>query len=170
MAGLLELLPWVPAGVAISALVALVIGGVVARRLGMSHAGAFLLIVGLGLIVSATLTPLGGQLRPGAGVAACDLSRIGLPTLADLVAHTDAGANILLFVPLGFATALVRGRQRWAILGAAVALPFAIEAIQLAALPLGRGCQSADIVDNLIGLMLGAGIGAAVVTVARAAR
>ena len=38
---------------------------------------------------------------------------------------------------------------------AAIALPFAIEAVQFAVTPLGRACQSADVVDNLTGLLVG---------------
>jgi hypothetical protein len=40
-----------------------------------------------------------------------------------------------------------------------VALPFAIEGFQLVVTPLGRACQSADMVDNLTGLVLGLGAG-----------
>ena len=42
---------------------------------------------------------------------------------------------------------------------AAIALPFAIEATQLLVPLLGRGCESADVVDNLIGLAIGLAIG-----------
>ena len=39
-------------------------------------------------------------------------------------------------------------RLAFAVMGAAL-LPLAIESIQLAATPLGRACQGADVVDNL---------------------
>ena len=34
-------------------------------------------------------------------------------------------------------------------------MPFLIEAVQLVATPLGRVCQSGDVVDNLTGLVIG---------------
>ena len=40
---------------------------------------------------------------------------------------------------------------------AAIALPFAIETVQFAVTPLVRACQSADVVDNLTGLLVGSG-------------
>ena len=43
-------------------------------------------------------------------------------------------------------------------MGAAL-LPFAIEFVQLAATPLGRACQGADVVDNMLGLALGLAAG-----------
>jgi hypothetical protein len=42
----------------------------------------------------------------------------------------------------------------------AVLSPFAIETAQLLLPVLGRGCQSADVFDNLTGLVLGGLIGA----------
>jgi hypothetical protein len=42
---------------------------------------------------------------------------------------------------------------------AAIALPFVIEIIQLLAPVLARGCQSSDVIDNLIGLSIGFAIG-----------
>lgn len=47
-------------------------------------------------------------------------------------------------------------------LAAAVALPFVIEATQLLVPSLGRACESADVVDNLTGLVLGLAAGAVV--------
>ena len=68
--------------------------------------------------------------------------------------------NVALFIPLGIAIGLVHVSRPWAALTfAAIALPFAIEAIQLVAPILDRGCQSADVVDNLTGLALGLLIG-----------
>ncbi len=42
---------------------------------------------------------------------------------------------------------------------AAIALPFAIETIQLLLPVLDRACESADVVDNLTGLVIGLGGG-----------
>ena len=74
-----------------------------------------------------------------------------------------------MFIPLGFAIAMVpRSRRKAAVLAAAVALPFVIEATQLVVTPLGRACQSADVVDNLTGLVLGLVAGAVVAWLAPA--
>ena len=68
--------------------------------------------------------------------------------------------NVILFVPLGILIALLpRSRATaFAVIGAAL-LPLAIESIQLAARPLGRACQGADVVDNILGLALGLAVG-----------
>jgi glycopeptide antibiotics resistance protein len=61
-----------------------------------------------------------------------------------------------MFIPLGFAMALAaRSSRKAAVLAGAFALPFLIEATQLVVTPLRRGCQSADVTDNLTGLVLG---------------
>ena len=64
--------------------------------------------------------------------------------------------NVLLFMPLGVSIAFMpRSRLKVAVLVAAIALPFAIETTQLLLPILDRGCQSADVIDNLTGLVLG---------------
>ena len=45
----------------------------------------------------------------------------------------------------------------------AAALPFLIEGIQFFGAPIGRECQSADVFDNLTGLLLGYVGGAAII-------
>jgi VanZ family protein len=52
-----------------------------------------------------------------------------------------------------------RSRRTAAVVIAAIALPFAIETIQLLLPVLDRACESADVVDNLTGLVLGLGGG-----------
>jgi hypothetical protein len=42
---------------------------------------------------------------------------------------------------------------------AALAMPFVVELTQSFVTSLGRGCESADIIDNLTGLCLGFGVG-----------
>lgn len=160
MAGLLELLPWVPVGLAVSLAAAAALGGPLARSLGARPAIGWLLVIAVGLIVSATLTPLRGQFAgPAALSSGCDLARFVPPTADDLASHTDAALNIVLFIPLGIAAALVPAGRRGVVLIGAAFLPLLIEIVQLAAVPLGRGCQSADVVDNLIGLALGVAMG-----------
>jgi hypothetical protein len=140
---------------------ALAAGDRVGRALGVRRAVAVALIVSFGIIVSATLTPLGGVVDVGAaGTGSCDVTRSGLPRLGELLAISDTSLNVLLFVPLGVCIAFIpRSRTRVLVVVAAIALPFAIEATQLLVPLLGRGCESADVVDNLIGLAIGLAIG-----------
>jgi glycopeptide antibiotics resistance protein len=154
-------LPWFLPGVAISAAFALAAGGRVGRALGARRAVAMALIVSLGIILSATLTPLRGVLdAAGSGTGSCDLSRIGLAPLRDLLELNDTSLNVLLFVPLGVSIALLPGsRRKAAIVIGAIALPFAVEATQALVPWLDRACEGADVVDNLTGLAIGLGGG-----------
>jgi len=68
----------------------------------------------------------------------------------------DIVLNVLLFVPLGLMIGLAPGlRQRILLAVGALLTPFAIEAAQLLLPVLARGCQSADVADNVLGLVLG---------------
>ena len=55
-----------------------------------------------------------------------------------------------------------RSHRKAAVLILAVALPFVIEATQLLVTPLGRACESGDVVDNVTGLFIGLAAGAVV--------
>ena len=75
---------------------------------------------------------------------------------------------MVVLIPLGFAIAFVpRSRRKLAVLLGAIALPFAVEAIQYIATPLGRECQSSDVIDNLTGLFLGLAAGTVATWAAR---
>jgi len=154
-------LPWFLPGVAISAAFALAAGGRVGRALGARRAVAMALIVSLGIVLSATLTPLRGVLDvAGVGTGSCDLSRIGPAPLRELLELNDTSLNVLLFVPLGVSIALIpRSRRKLGVVAAAITLPFAVEATQALVALVGRGCESADVVDNLTGLAIGLGVG-----------
>jgi len=156
-----SLLPWFFPGVTISLVVGLVTSGVVGRSLGVSRIVALALILSLGIILSATLTPLRWAIDFGAaGTGACNFSRIGLAPLGELLRFDDTSLNVLLFIPLGVTIGLVpRSRRKAAIVAAAIALPFAIETVQLLVPWLDRGCESADVVDNLTGLFVGLAAG-----------
>lgn len=151
------LLPWFLPGVTVALVVGLFASGVVGRSLGVLRVIALALVLSLGIILSATLTPLRWAIDFGAtGTGVCDLSRIGLAPLGEFLRFNDTSLNVLLFIPLGVTIGLVpRSRRKAAIVVAAIALPFAIETIQLLVPWLDRGCQSADVVDNLTGLVLG---------------
>jgi hypothetical protein len=150
-------LPWFLPGAAISVAVGIAAGGRVGRALGIRRTVARALIVSLGIILSATLSPLRGAIELGAvGTGSCDLSRVGFAPLRELLAVNDTSLNVLLFVPLGVSIAFIpRPRLKVVVAVAAIALPFAIEAIQLLVPLLDRACESADVVDNLTGLALG---------------
>ena len=153
--------PWFWPGVAISVVLGIVAAARVSRSLAIGPAHAVALVVSIGIIIAATLTPLRDALVSGAvGSGVCDLARIGPPPIRDLVGLTDTTLNLVLFAPLGVAIGLLpRTRRRAALLAIAFAGPFVIETIQLLAPVLDRGCQSADVVDNLTGLVAGLIIG-----------
>jgi len=151
-----HLLPWFLPGLAVSILLALALAAPLARllRVGRPLAGA--IFVAFGIVVAATLTPLRGTFNFAAVGGTCDLSRIGLAPLGALLHVDDTSLNIVLFVPLGITIGLVAAlRPRIALLAVAIALPFLIETTQLLVPALERGCQSADVFDNLTGLGLG---------------
>jgi len=149
-------------GTAMSFVVALLLSERVARRLGSRRAIAWLLIAALGIVLSATLTPgrTSFSQRQVSISEGCDLHRIGPAPFFEYRELGLTASNVFLFVPLGIAIgALPRRRAKALILLGAIVLPFGIEAIQLAAIPLGRRCQSGDVFDNLTGLVVGFAIG-----------
>jgi glycopeptide antibiotics resistance protein len=167
--------PWFLPGVAISALVSIVISRFVAEKLAISRALGYALVFWLGVILSATMTPNISGLhdpdraaRATTGMAWCDLSGIGPPPLDQLDTFNDVSLNVLLFIPLGVLVSAI-GRHSWKTLMWAAALPFLIEGIQFFfGASIGRVCQSADVFDNLTGMLLGYVVGV-VLTVGREA-
>jgi VanZ like family len=166
------LLPWLIPGVALSMAIGLLASRPVGRWLAVGRPLAWAIVVGFGLIVSATLTPLrGGPDLQAVGIGTCDVSRIGPAPIGQLVHVDETSLNVALFIPLGIAIGLVRtSRARTALILGSIALPFAIEAIQLLAPILDRGCQSSDVVDNLTGLAVGLVIGTGLRMLAAAVR
>ena len=152
---------WFTPGLVVSVVLALVLRGGVARRLHVSHTFAALLILSLGVALAATVTPsrdaLAGMPQVSVG---CDLSRWGPALWREYLRVGETSLNVLLFIPLGTLIGMLpRSSYRVPILIAAIVLPFAVEIFQLVATPLGRACQSADVIDNLLGLVLGLGVG-----------
>lgn len=156
-------LPWLLPSAAVWFVLSLVASSFVGRRLGAPRSLGWALVVSLGIILSVTLTPLSEAFAHGAtGSRTCDLSRVFLAPLGDYLRFYDAGGNVLMFIPLGATIALIpRSRPRTALLVGAIVLPFAIETVQLLLPVLDRACESADIVDNLVGLALGLAFGVA---------
>ncbi len=59
-------------------------------------------------------------------------------------------------MPLGFALGLLPlARRSIIIIGLAFAVPLLIETLQLVLVDLGRGCESADVINNMLGLAVG---------------
>ena len=153
--------PWLVPGVLLSVVVGLVAAGPLAAALRVRRALAFAVIVSFGLIVSTTLTPLRRAVEHGSvGTGWCDLSRVWPLPFDSWLSFSDPTGNILLFIPLGLAIGLVpRSPAKVVLLEAAIVLPFVIETVQLLAPVLARGCEAADVVDNLTGLLIGLAAG-----------
>lgn len=163
-------IPWLLPGAGLSLLLAIAIGPRLAGPLRTSAGPAMFLVVAVGLILAATLTPTQVRLEFGfSGSGVCDLSRFGPPPIREWLSLRDPGLNVLLFIPLGVAIAgLPWTRRTLALAAGAAALPIAIEVVQLAVRTLGRGCQSGDVFDNVTGLAVGLVIGAVIHRLARA--
>jgi VanZ family protein len=153
---------WFWPGVALTVVIAVAASRRLGMALGVRRAVACLLVLGLGVILSATITPSREALLYGAmGRGTCDFSRIGPASLQQLVHFGDPSLNVLLYIPLGTAIGLsLRSHFRIVLVLGAVALPFTIEATQLVVTSLDRACQSADVSDNLTGLAIGLALGA----------
>ena len=97
------------------------------------------------------------QARDPAPVALASTAAAGVvPGALVDVTVAERVLNVLLFVPLGVGVGLV-GRpaaRRW-LIGAALLLPFAVEGLQAVVTVLSRGPQWQDVLDNLIGVLVG---------------
>ena len=164
MRSMVSVLPMFLPGLLASVAVGVLLARPVALWLGSRTWVAFLLIVSLGAVLAATLTPDGPRLAggpPSSGM--CDLHRVWFAPLPEYVHVDDFSLNVILFVPLGVALGLApRSKRTYVLLGLAIALPVVIETTQMLATTLGRGCQSGDVFDNLLGLGIGLLLGLAV--------
>jgi VanZ family protein len=158
---MLSTLPWLLPGTLVAFVLSGLLSPAVARALRVRRVVAWALLLSFGVIIAATLTPLRGAFAGDVGSGICDLSRWGPASVEELHADRDAVLNMLIFVPFGMAIGLTpQSRRKASIVALAIALPFAIEAIQLLMPALARGCQSADVADNLVGLVVGVAAGA----------
>ena len=147
------------AAVPLAVVVALLAARPVAHRLGIGTGLAFLLVLGVAGILAITLVPRPGGPRLPTDLG-CLVPEFALPAHGHLFEINDDTLNVALFVPLGLAIGLLVDHPRFQVLLAvAVALPWAVEAIQLAVPALGRDCQSVDLTANLLGLALGVATG-----------
>jgi hypothetical protein len=150
-------LPWLGPGSVIALVVSITASRRIGAWLGIHRLLAALLLFSLGIILVGTLSPLAAeQVLPPEARDTCDFSRTTPATPIDLATRGDVAINILMFMPFGFAVGTIPWTWRKAaVIAAAIALPFVIEAVQLAVLSLGRGCQAADVIDNVTGLLVG---------------
>jgi hypothetical protein len=152
-----DAVPWFLPGVVLWGVASAALAPTVGRALQTRNVVAFALSLSFGVVLLATLSPTAIAISdPEPSFEWCDLDRLTFPPLSDLLSINDAIRNVLLFIPLGFTLGLLPWtRQTLALVVLAYLLPFAIEALQLAVPILGRGCQSADIIDNATGLTVG---------------
>jgi len=143
--------------VVLSITLATVAAGRTAAWMNARPAVSWLLLVGFGVILAATLTPLRDAIEHGlVSSGTCDLRRIGPAPLGAYLRPNETSANVVLFIPLGLALGMLPGSRRTkTIILCASLLPLAIEVTQLAFPVWARGCQTADVFDNLLGLALG---------------
>jgi hypothetical protein len=131
-----------------------------AVALRTSAVTVFGLLASAGLITVATLTPASTSYFVGGD---CVLDQVTLPSLSDLLSPNETSLNVVLFVPLGIACTLLR---RWPSVAVAALVsagyPIMIELAQHQLAGLGRVCSSADVVNNLTGLIIGLAVGVAV--------
>ena len=162
MRSMLGALPFVAPGMFLWAAVAIVASPFLSRFFGASRLHAALLLMALGLVLMATLPPTGATLAgSGSYEEACDLSRMTLAPFSELLRLNATSLNMLLFIPLGITLgSLPWSRRSLVTVVAAFLLPLAIESFQLLIPILGRGCQSADVIDNTMGLLIGLTVGA----------
>ncbi len=147
-------------GLLLALLVGLIGGRRAATVLNVGPLLGTVTLVALASILATTLAPDAGIPDPGTGPGICILVRFVPAPLAELTAITEASLNVILFLPLGLALGLApRTRSTAIAIGAAVALPFAIETIQYVVPALGRYCDSGDVADNLTGLIAGLAVG-----------
>ncbi len=153
--------PGLVPGIAMSLVLGFALCVPFSRALGMASLNAWLLLFGFGLVIGATLTPSLQAITDGAvGTGTCDLSRVTLPPVDEVLAFGDIGLNVLLFVPLGLAVGfLPRRSHQLELIVIAAALPFVVEGTQLVVTQLDRACESGDVIDNLLGLAIGLVVG-----------
>ena len=136
------------------------LAGVVGRLLRTSPWLAFAWLVSVGMILAATMTPSVAAFIPVNRGPGCVLTPFAPPPLADLLYPNETSLNVALFVPLGAVCGLLR---RWSSVAVtallAAGLPVVIELGQRLVSGLGRVCSSADVADNLTGLVIGLAVG-----------
>ena len=156
----ISVLPLVGVALITTVVAAMALAPRLARRLGTAEWVARLLVFGFGFALSWTLLPDAEGLQGIGSDGGCSTARIGLIPWRELTSLNESSLNVALFVPLGIAVGLLPMTRTAALVAlAALSLTFVIETVQLLARALGRGCETADIFDNLLGLAIGILVG-----------
>jgi hypothetical protein len=146
----------------------IVVGAFLWQRVGLLRAGLFgALIVWGGLVLAFALSPKRRYKGELALPRSCSVDL--LPThLLGAVTNVQRVEVVLMFLPLGALLVLsARGMNRLAIGAGLALLPFAIEAVQYALPGLRKTCASNDVYDSWTGLVVGLGVGAAILVLTR---
>lgn len=151
-----ESVPWAIPVIAGSIVAALIVGGVLHRRLGARAWLVAGLIVSIGLIVGITLTSNAGYDGTPFIDPRPDPGPWGYLMAPRYWLHVDSRSlNVALFIPLGVSLALlVTGPMRWVVLAVGLAAPWLVEGLQRV-LPFARDTQWIDVADNSTGFVVG---------------
>lgn len=149
--------PALAAGIIVSALVAKHI----ARRIHERPVLVFLWLASLALVLSATLTPSSHAIGLDEGLRTTRVWTWSLPSPGALSSVNWQSMNLLLFVPLGFASGLFMRRRHVAQFGVLALLVSAIvEVVQFVVIPLGRAqFNSATVLIGWVGIAIGLLVG-----------
>lgn len=152
--------PWIVPGLLLVMAVAVLLFRPVAKVLGMPRVMALGLVAALGAILVITITPSAWG-NPWSAGGSCDLGiRSPLETAQLLSEFNQRTANVLLFIPLGFCSVFARRPLAAAgLVMCGFALPVGIELVQYSITSLGRSCDSADLLDNTMGMAVGVLLG-----------
>jgi len=153
--------PWLWPALAIAVAVSLALFRPLARALHAPRVAALLILLGLTGIVALTLTPGEDAFAPYL-FQDCFVRLVPPIGVGRVLNFGERGLNVLLFIPLGLGLGLLPGsRVKVGLVGAALVLPFAIEAFQYLVPALDRSCSTVDVIDNLTGLIVGLAVGLA---------
>ncbi|MFD5468573.1 hypothetical protein ACFWIQ_38085 [Kitasatospora sp. NPDC127059] len=157
-------------GLLLSLVPAALLNRPVGRLLRAHWAVGFLLLLGLGGVVVATLLPEAFQLSRDA-VRHCAVAGARPRSPYELLHVRHIELKLATYAPVGFAAALAgTGRRAAVALAGTAVLPFAVSALQYAVPAIGRACDAQDVWDGVQGVVLGAVVGLVVGPVVRALR
>ena len=145
-------------GLVVALAIGVATGSWAASGLGMGRAAGVTTMISLGAILTTTLSI--GSPEAGTVPGTCSFTRWWPAPIEELSTINEISLNVLLFVPLGVMLgASPRSRSKTTAIAATATMPFVIETIQLLVPSLNRYCDTADITDNLTGLVIGLLVG-----------
>jgi glycopeptide antibiotics resistance protein len=150
--------PWALPMFGVGVIVAVLVYPMLALRLGIRRYVMLGWLLALLLVIATTLTPQGGA-HLGAGMKACWMNVQGPIGFSSSSETSQRSLNVLLFVPLGLATALMPRRYLVALCLLGLVLPSIIESLQYVVPSLDRQCSTVDVIDNVTGFVVGVVVG-----------